>query len=97
MEVIGADGVHIGTVDKIDGGRIKLTKKDSGEGSIRAIITSSIKASSPGLKETRSDSLRTQTWQSRWSRKSKRTLTQRGAGNPAPVRSSRTKQSPIQN
>lgn len=33
MEVIGADGVHIGTVDRIEGGRIKLTKKDSGEGS----------------------------------------------------------------
>ena len=33
MEVIGADGVHIGTVDKIEGRRIKLTKKDSGEGS----------------------------------------------------------------
>ena len=33
MEVIGADGAHIGTVDKIEGGRIKLTKKDSGEGS----------------------------------------------------------------
>ncbi len=33
MEVIGADGVHIGTVDKVEGQRIKLTKKDSGEGS----------------------------------------------------------------
>lgn len=33
MEVIGADGVHVGTVDRIDGNRIKLTKKDSGEGS----------------------------------------------------------------
>ncbi|MGY4397719.1 hypothetical protein ACVWZA_002916 [Sphingomonas sp. UYAg733] len=38
MEVIGADGVHVGTVDHVakgpDGGdRIKLTKKDSGEGS----------------------------------------------------------------
>jgi hypothetical protein len=33
MEVIGADGAHIGTVDKVEGGRIKLTKKDSGEGS----------------------------------------------------------------
>jgi hypothetical protein len=33
MEVIGADGVHIGTVDKIEGQRIKLTRKDSGEGS----------------------------------------------------------------
>lgn len=30
MEVIGADGVHIGTVDKVDGNRIKLTKGDSG-------------------------------------------------------------------
>src|SRR5437899_11294038 len=34
-EVIGADGVHIGTVDKVEGHRIKLTKKDSGEGSHR--------------------------------------------------------------
>ncbi|NPU14601.1 DUF2171 domain-containing protein [Bradyrhizobium sp. 83012] len=33
MEVIGADGVHVGTVDRVDGNRIKLTKKDSGEGS----------------------------------------------------------------
>ena len=33
MEVIGADGVHVGTVDHLDGERIKLTKKDSGEGS----------------------------------------------------------------
>ena len=33
MEVIGADGVHLGTVDKVDGERIKLTKADSGEGS----------------------------------------------------------------
>ena len=33
MEVIGADGVHVGTVDGIDGNRIKLTKKDSGQGS----------------------------------------------------------------
>jgi hypothetical protein len=33
MEVIGADGVHIGTVDRVECGRIKLTRKDSGEGS----------------------------------------------------------------
>jgi hypothetical protein len=33
MEVIGADGVHVGTGDKGEGNRIKLTKKDSGEGS----------------------------------------------------------------
>lgn len=30
MEVVGADGVHIGTVDKVEGNRIKLTKSDSG-------------------------------------------------------------------
>jgi len=33
MEVIGADGVHIGTVDRVEGDRIKLTKADSGAGS----------------------------------------------------------------
>ena len=32
-EVIGADGAHVGTVDKVEGNRIKLTKKDSGQGS----------------------------------------------------------------
>ncbi|SEQ09500.1 hypothetical protein SAMN05216548_102376 [Faunimonas pinastri] len=32
MEVIGADGAHVGTVDRVEGGRIKLTKQDSGEG-----------------------------------------------------------------
>ncbi|MGE7370966.1 DUF2171 domain-containing protein [Neorhizobium sp. NPDC001467] len=31
-EVIGADGAHVGTVDRIEGDRIKLTKKDAGEG-----------------------------------------------------------------
>lgn len=30
MEVIGADGVHVGTVDHLDGARIKLTRLDSG-------------------------------------------------------------------
>jgi hypothetical protein len=33
MEVIGADGVHVGTIDRIEGDRIKLTRKDSGQGS----------------------------------------------------------------
>ena len=32
MDVIGADGVHVGTVDKVEGGRIKLTREGSGEG-----------------------------------------------------------------
>lgn len=30
MDVIGADGVKIGTVDRAEGGRIKLIKADSG-------------------------------------------------------------------
>ena len=33
MEVIGADGVHIGTVDRVENGKIKLIKADSGMGS----------------------------------------------------------------
>ncbi len=30
-DVIGADGVHVGTVDHVQGDRIKLTKKDSSD------------------------------------------------------------------
>lgn len=30
MEIIGADGVHIGTIGKVEGDRIKMTKADSG-------------------------------------------------------------------
>jgi hypothetical protein len=30
MEIVGADGVHIGTLDKVEGDRLKLTKPDSG-------------------------------------------------------------------
>jgi hypothetical protein len=32
MEVIGADGVHIGTVDRVEDDRIKLIRADSGIG-----------------------------------------------------------------
>lgn len=28
MEVVGSDGQHVGTVDGVDGQRIKLTKQD---------------------------------------------------------------------
>ena len=31
-EIIGADGVHVGTVDHVDGRRLKLTKMDSVDG-----------------------------------------------------------------
>ncbi|MFD1949935.1 MULTISPECIES: DUF2171 domain-containing protein [Sphingomonas] len=37
--VIGADGVHVGTVDHLDGDRIKLTKNDSGDGKHHYIAT----------------------------------------------------------
>lgn len=30
MNVIGADGVHLGTVDRVEGDRIKLIRADSG-------------------------------------------------------------------
>jgi hypothetical protein len=33
MEVVGDDGGHVGTVDKVEGDRIKLTKKDDPDGS----------------------------------------------------------------
>ena len=32
MEVIGADGVHVGTVDRVENDRIKLVRADSGMG-----------------------------------------------------------------
>jgi hypothetical protein len=32
MEVIGADGVHVGTVDRVVGDRIELKRRDSGDG-----------------------------------------------------------------
>lgn len=31
-DVVGADGEHVGTVDQVEGDRIKLTKADSGDG-----------------------------------------------------------------
>jgi hypothetical protein len=38
-DVIGADGVHLGTVDRVTGDRIKLTKTDSGDQRHRYIST----------------------------------------------------------
>jgi hypothetical protein len=32
MKIIGKDGVHVGTVDRVEDERIKLTKKDSPSG-----------------------------------------------------------------
>lgn len=33
MPVVGSDGGHVGTVDKLEGDRIKLTKRDDPDGS----------------------------------------------------------------
>ena len=58
MEIVGADGVHIGTVDKIEGNRIKMTKADSGshpnhhhyisQGLIAAIDGNTVRLSATG-------------------------------------------------
>jgi hypothetical protein len=32
MKIVGKDGSHVGTVDRIEGNRIKLTKRDSPAG-----------------------------------------------------------------
>ncbi len=32
MKVVGKDGAAVGTVDRVEGDRIKLTRKDSGAG-----------------------------------------------------------------
>lgn len=32
MEVVGSDGAHVGTVDKVEGDRIKLTKRENAGG-----------------------------------------------------------------
>ena len=63
-EVIGADGVHVGTVDRVEGDRIKLTKADSGQAATRATITLSPKAWSPASRAARSASPPMPTWPS---------------------------------
>lgn len=53
MTVVGADGVHIGTVDHVEGERIKLTKNDSpstqdGQGAKHHYIDAGLVASVEG-------------------------------------------------
>lgn len=53
MTIVGADGVHLGTVDHLDGERIKMTKTDSpatqdGEGARHHYIPAGIVASVDG-------------------------------------------------
>ena len=37
-EVVGSDGAHVGTVDHVDHGEIKLTKKDAAAGGLHHFI-----------------------------------------------------------
>ena len=39
MEVVGSDGTHVGTVDHLDGGRIKLKKADAASGGEHHYLT----------------------------------------------------------
>lgn len=53
MNVVGADGVHLGTVDHLDGERIKLTRADSpqaedGEGARHHYLPAGLVASVEG-------------------------------------------------
>jgi hypothetical protein len=58
MEVIGADGTHVGTVDRVENNRIKLVKSDSGEGKhkghhhfIDASLIAEVEGQSPAFSE----------------------------------------------
>ena len=42
MEVVGSDGEHIGTVDKVEGREIKLTRNDSPDGQHHRISLDSV-------------------------------------------------------
>jgi hypothetical protein len=44
MKVVGADGRQVGTVDRIEGDRIKLTRADSKDGQHHYIAVSDIEA-----------------------------------------------------
>lgn len=50
MEVISADGVHVGTVDKLDGERIKLTRQDRGAGGVHHWVAAGLVAAVEGDK-----------------------------------------------
>jgi hypothetical protein len=57
MEVISADGVHVGKVDHLDGDRIKLAKQDRGSGGKHHYISEGLVAEIEGDKVRLSVSL----------------------------------------
>lgn len=42
MKVVGSDGAHVGTVDGVEGNRIKLNKNDSPNGEHNFLIASDV-------------------------------------------------------
>jgi hypothetical protein len=66
MEVVGSDNQHVGTVDHIDGQRIKLAKKDSAAGGQHHYLplewTDRVEAGKLCLNRSSSDAMRE--WQS---------------------------------
>jgi len=48
MEVIGADGVNVGIVDRIERNHIKLTKKDSDKGLVAEVEGDKVRLSAVG-------------------------------------------------
>jgi hypothetical protein len=49
MKIVGSDGAHVGTVDGIEGSRIKLTKNDpAAQGKHQYIETSDVDAVKDG-------------------------------------------------
>ena len=54
MEVVGSDGAHVGTVDRVEGDRIKLTRAD-GEAEHRyvsALLVQDIRGNAVTLTQT---------------------------------------------
>jgi hypothetical protein len=52
MEIVGSCGNHVGTVDHVDGNRIKLTKKDSSDGQHHYLPLSTIASVEGGKAKT---------------------------------------------
>lgn len=49
MQVIGSDGVEVGTVDRVEGDKLKLTKSGSGDGTHRYIPIDSVESVEDGV------------------------------------------------
>jgi len=62
MEVVGSDGAHVGTVDRIEGQRIKLTKSDPASGGqhryIDLVMVEEVKDGSVCLSQTAEEAQR---------------------------------------